>query len=138
MSNNTSIILFDGICNLCNSSINFVIRHDKKNQFRFATLQSETGKKLLQKFNINTITTDSFILIENNKAYTKSTAALRTSKKLDKLYPLFYSFIIIPAFIRNFAYDLIARNRYKWFGKKDQCMIPTDELRSKFLELQSN
>lgn len=134
MSNNTSIILFDGVCNLCNSSINFVIRHDKKNQFRFTTLQSKTGRELLQKYNIDNITTDSFVLVENNKAYTRSTAALRVCKKLNKLYPLFYSFIIIPSLIRNFVYDLIARNRYKWFGKRDQCMIPTDELRSKFLE----
>ena len=129
-----NIVLFDGICNFCDSSINRIIRHDKKNRFRFAPLQSETGKKLAKQYFIDTEKTDSIILIENNKAYTKSTAILRISKHLNTLYPLMYGFMIIPAFIRNFIYDFIARNRYRWFGKKDSCMIPTAEVRSKFIE----
>lgn len=131
---NSAIILFDGVCNLCNSSVNFVIKHDKNNYFRFAALQSETGKQLLNRFNIGSSFTDSFVLIENNKAYTRSTAALRVAKHLNKLYPILYTFIIIPPFLRDSIYDYIARNRYKWFGKKEQCLIPTDELKSKFLK----
>ena len=130
---NTAIILFDGICNFCNSSVNFVIRHDKKNHFKFAALQSEAGKNLLEKYTIDVSKTDSIILIENNTVYIKSTAALRISKHLNKLYPLMYILIIIPAFIRNNVYDYVARNRYKWFGKKDSCMIPGKEIKEKFI-----
>ncbi len=133
-NNYTAIILFDGICNLCNSSISFIIKHDKKNYFRFASLQSEKGKELIKKYTIDSSKTDSLVLIENNYTYIKSTAALRITKHLNKLYPLFYGFIFIPPFIRNFIYDIIARNRYKWFGKRDICIIPADELKSKFLE----
>jgi predicted DCC family thiol-disulfide oxidoreductase YuxK len=129
----TSIILFDGVCNFCNSSINFVIRHDKKNHFRFATLQSETGKELLKKHHVDPSTTDSIVLIENESAYVKSTAALRITKHLNGAYPLAYTLLIIPAFIRNIVYDFIARNRYKWFGKKEVCMVPSEEVKSKFI-----
>jgi len=131
--NEKAIILFDGVCNFCNSSINFVIKHDKKNHFLFAPLQSETAKKLLEKFNIDSSKTDSFILIDNNKLYLKSTAALRVTKHLNKLYPLLYALMITPPFIRNGVYDLIARNRYKWFGKKETCMIPSAENKEKFI-----
>lgn len=131
--NEKAIILFDGVCNFCNSSINFVIKHDKKNHFLFAPLQSETAKKLLEKFNIDSSKTDSFILIENNKAYLKSTAALRVTKHLNKLYPLLYALMITPPFIRNGVYGLIARNRYKWFGKKETCMIPSAGNKKKFI-----
>ena len=128
-----SIILFDGVCNLCNSSVNFVIKRDKKDQFRFGALQEEPGKSLLEKYHIDPKKTDSIVLIENERAYIKSTAALRVSRKLGGLYPLAYGFIIIPEFIRNWVYDIVARNRYKWYGKKDSCMIPTPELKQKFL-----
>jgi predicted DCC family thiol-disulfide oxidoreductase YuxK len=130
---NKSIVLFDGVCNFCDSSINRIIRHDKKDKFLFAPLQSEIGKKLAEQYSINTEKIDSIILIENNNAYTKSSAILRISRHLNRLYPLMFGFMIIPAFIRNAVYDLIARNRYKWFGKKDTCMIPTAEVRSKFI-----
>jgi predicted DCC family thiol-disulfide oxidoreductase YuxK len=133
-NSDTAIIIFDGVCNLCNSSINFIIKHDKKNYFRFASLQSEKGKELLKKYSIDSSKTDSIILIENNTVYIRSTAALRITKHLNKIYPILYGFLIIPVPIRNFVYDTIARNRYKWFGKKETCMIPTDELRSRFLE----
>ncbi|MEZ4857691.1 MAG: thiol-disulfide oxidoreductase DCC family protein [Flavobacteriaceae bacterium] len=131
--NHYKIILFDGVCNLCNSAVNFVIRHDSKNKFKFAALQSEIGQQLISKYNIDTSQTDSIILIDNNKAYIKSTAALRIAKYLDKGYPLLFGFTILPTFLRNWVYDYIAKNRYKWYGKKDSCMIPTQELKNKFL-----
>lgn len=127
------IILFDGVCNLCNSSVTFIIKRDKNDVFRFAALQETTGMSLLKKHHIDTAKTDSIILIEQNKAYTKSTAALRIAKNLSGAYPLLYAFIIVPRPIRNWVYDYIARNRYSWYGKKESCMIPTPELRSKFL-----
>lgn len=130
---NHSIILFDGVCNLCNSSINFVIKRDKKDRFRFGALQEEPGLSLLKEYGINTLDTDSIILIENNKAYTKSTAALKVAKSLSGGWPLLYVFMIVPRFIRNWVYNYVAKNRYKWYGKKDSCMIPTPELRGKFL-----
>jgi len=130
---NHSIILFDGVCNLCNSSINFVIKRDKNDVFKFGALQEEPGISLLKKYGINTLDTDSIILIENGKAYIKSTAALKVAKKLSAAWPLLYGFIIIPTFIRNWVYNYVAKNRYKWYGKKDSCMIPTPALREKFL-----
>jgi predicted DCC family thiol-disulfide oxidoreductase YuxK len=132
-NNNTAIILFDGVCNFCNSSVNFIIVHDKKNYFKFTPLQSDLGIKLLEKYNFDNSKTDSVILIENDNIYTKSTAALKISKHLNRLYSLLYILIIIPTFIRNFVYDIIAKNRYKWFGKKDSCMMPSAEIKSKFL-----
>lgn len=132
-SENKKIILFDGVCNLCNNSVTFIIKRDKKDIFRYAALQSEIGKELTKKFSIDASKTDSIILIDGKKAYVKSSAALRIARHLNGGYPLLYGFLILPAFIRNFFYDIIARNRYKWFGKKDSCMIPTPELKSKFL-----
>jgi len=133
MGKEYKIILFDGVCNLCNSSVNFVIKRDKKDVFRFAALQEPAGLELIEKYGIDTSKTDSIILIEDGKVYYKSTAALRITKHLGKAYPLLYGFMIIPNFIRNWVYDYVARNRYKWYGKKESCMIPTPELRSKFL-----
>jgi predicted DCC family thiol-disulfide oxidoreductase YuxK len=127
------IVLFDGVCNLCNGAVQFIIRHDKKNIFMFASLQSEVGRKILEQYNFPLDELNSFILIENNKAYTRSTGALRVAKKLNGLWPLLYGFIIIPKFIRDSIYNWVAGNRYKWFGKKDACMIPTPELKARFL-----
>lgn len=131
--NNHKVILFDGVCNLCNNSVNFLIKRDKKDRFRFATLQSDVGQEMVKKFEIDPSKTDSIVLIEKDKYFIKSTAVLKITKYLPGAYPLFYGFIIIPVFIRNWAYDYIARNRYKWFGKKENCMIPTPELQKKFL-----
>ncbi|RMB60514.1 thiol-disulfide oxidoreductase DCC family protein [Dokdonia sinensis] len=128
------IILFDGVCNLCNSSITFVIKKDRKDLFRYAPLQSEAGQFLTQKHKIDPTETDSIILVEGERASIKSTAALRVARHLKGAYPLLFGFMIIPNFIRNWVYDYVAKNRYKWFGKKDACMIPTPELRSKFLD----
>ena len=132
-SENNPVILFDGVCNYCNRWVNFYIRHDKKNKLRFAPLQSEKAKELLKKYNINAADLNSVVLIENNKAYVKSSAGLRPFKYLNGLYPVFYSWLIVPAFIRNFFYNIIAGNRYKWWGKKESCMVPTEEVKSKFI-----
>jgi predicted DCC family thiol-disulfide oxidoreductase YuxK len=127
------VILFDGVCNLCNSAVQFIIKHDKKNIFRFASLQSETGQKLLDEYNLPLNELNSFILIESNKAYSRSTGALRVATKLNGILSWLYVFIIIPKMFRDSIYDLVARNRYKWFGKKEECMIPTPELKARFL-----
>ena len=131
--NNHKIILFDGVCNLCNSSVNFIIDRDKKNIFKFAALQSESGQKLLDKFGLNQNDFDSVVLVDENKFYSKSTAALRIVKEFPSLWKALYVFIVIPVPIRNFFYDLIAKNRYRWFGKKDSCRMPSPELKNKFI-----
>ncbi|GGK28333.1 thiol-disulfide oxidoreductase [Yeosuana aromativorans] len=128
------LILFDGVCNLCNSSVQYVIKHDKKNVFMFAALQSEFGKQFIKDHHIDTKKTDSILLYtsEDGISY-KSTAALKIAYYLGFPNSLMSAFLIVPAFIRNWVYDYIAKNRYKWFGKKEQCMIPTPDLKSKFL-----
>ena len=128
-----SIILFDGVCNLCNGAVNFVIKRDPGNVFKFTPLQEKQGALLLKTHAIDIQKLDSIVLIENEKVYIKSSAALRITKKLSDLWPLFFVLLIIPSFIRDGVYDFIAKNRYKWFGKKEQCMIPTPGLREKFL-----
>ncbi|MEH6763013.1 MAG: thiol-disulfide oxidoreductase DCC family protein [Aequorivita antarctica] len=133
MNEKHKIILFDGVCNLCNGAVTYIIKHDKKNVFKFAALQSEIGKQLVAKFNIDTKKVDSIILIDDEKHYEKSSAALHITKNLSGAYPLLFGFMIVPKFFRNAVYDYIARNRYKWFGKKESCMIPTKELKAKFL-----
>lgn len=133
MSSDYKIILFDGICNLCSGAVDFFIRHDKKNIFRFAALQSDAGIKLQQKLGIDPELIESFILIEGSKYYKKSTAALRLTRYIGFPYILFYPLLLIPPFIRNFVYDIIAKYRYTWFGKKNTCRIPTPEEQSKFL-----
>ena len=128
------IILFDGVCNLCNSSVQFVIKTDKRDKFRFASLQSETGRQLIQERGIEPSKTDSIVLIEPGIAYyTESEAALRIGLNLGGLWKLLAVFHWIPAALRNPIYRWVARNRYKWFGKRDECMVPSPELTSKFL-----
>lgn len=127
------IILFDGICNFCSSSVNFVIDHDKHDRFRFAALQSDEGIKLQQKFNIDHENIESIILIDANRYYKKSSAALNIARFIGFPYNIIYPLIIVPPFIRNIFYNIIAKYRYKWFGKKDACRIPTPEERTKFL-----
>lgn len=131
--NNNPIILFDGVCNFCNGIVNFIIRQDKKNLFRFAALQSESGKKLLEQYGIDWKNNDSFVVIQNGKAYEKSTAALKVSNQLPWYWKWSQLFWILPKFIRDALYNIIAKNRYKWFGKKEECMIPTPELKERFL-----
>jgi predicted DCC family thiol-disulfide oxidoreductase YuxK len=128
------IILFDGVCNLCNSSVQFILRRDKAGRFLFASLQSRVGQQYLQKFGLPADELHSFILIENGKAYSRSSAALRVLRQLGGGWKLFYVFRILPAFIRDGVYNLIARHRYQWFGKRESCWLPTPELKSRFLD----
>jgi predicted DCC family thiol-disulfide oxidoreductase YuxK len=130
------IILFDGVCNLCNNAVDFIIKRDKKNRFKFSSLQDNSSLKLLNEFNLQEGYLDSIILISGDKIFYKSRAALEISKKLSGIWPLFYSLILIPAFIRDPVYEWIARNRYKWFGKKSTCRLPKEEEKSKFLSIQ--
>lgn len=133
MSSQYKIILFDGICNLCNGAVSFFITRDKKNIFRFASLQSDIGIELQKKFGLNPNSLESFILIEGNKYYCKSTAALRLTLYIGFPYYLLFPLIIIPPFIRNIVYDIISRYRYRWFGKRTSCRIPTADEQVKFL-----
>ncbi len=128
-----AVILFDGVCNLCNSAVQFVIKHDKKNYFKFASLQSEAGQQLLGKYQLKEAKLNSFVFIENGAAYTRSTAALKVSKHLNGAVKLLYGFIIVPAFIRDAVYTFISNNRYSWFGQRKECMIPTPALKEKFI-----
>lgn len=128
------IILFDGVCNLCDSSIQFIIKHDKKDIFRFVALQSEIGLEIINHIGIDTSKIDSILLYEPGKAYYyKAQAALKIAKELGGIYTAISWFSILPNFLTNTIYDYIARNRYKWYGKKEACMIPTPELKAKFL-----
>ncbi len=129
------IILFDGVCNLCNNAVTFIIEHDKKDVFRFASLQSEIGKKLVEERGMDPEELDSIILIDPGVAYyQKSTAALEISRELSGGYSLLKNFSFIPEGLRDGLYNFVANNRYKWYGKKESCMIPTPELKSKFLD----
>jgi len=128
-----SIILFDGVCNFCNYWVNFIIDRDVRNNFKFAALQSEKGNELLEKFNLPKNDFDSFILISKDKVYKKSAAALTIAKQLQGWIKIFSIFKILPVFITDLIYDLIAKNRYKIFGKRKACRIPTAEEKAKFL-----
>jgi predicted DCC family thiol-disulfide oxidoreductase YuxK len=128
-----NVILFDGVCNFCNSSINFAIKRDKNNQLKFAAMQSTAGSQLLQQYSISEKNMQSFIFIQNGIVYNRSTAALKVCTHLNGGWPLLYGFIIVPKFIRDGVYNFIAKNRYKWFGKKNECMVPSPAIRAKFL-----
>ncbi|HTF02691.1 MAG TPA: DCC1-like thiol-disulfide oxidoreductase family protein [Bacteroidia bacterium] len=130
---NKGLVLFDGVCQFCNSSVNFMIRKDNTDYFRFLPLQSELGQKIIKQFNLDPENLQTVILLENKRIYTRSTAALRIAKKLKGGWKLFYGFVIIPAFIRDAVYNVVARNRYKWWGKRDSCMVPTPDVKKKFL-----
>ncbi|MBX2894503.1 MAG: thiol-disulfide oxidoreductase DCC family protein [Cyclobacteriaceae bacterium] len=128
------VILFDGVCNLCNSSVLFIIRRDPTARFRFASLQSNFGQAKMQQFELNNSQLNSILLMENNRIFEKSTAALKIARHLTGVWPLLYALIIIPPFVRNWVYDWIAKNRYRWFGRQNACMIPTASLKSRFVE----
>lgn len=128
-----AIILFDGVCNFCSGSVKFIIKRDPAAYFKFASLQSDIGEQLTEEYNVNK-EVDSIVLIENHRYYTESTAALRIAKRLKGGWRLFYVLKIIPKFLRDKPYKFVAKNRYKWFGKKDACMIPTPDIRKRFLE----
>lgn len=133
MTSERSIVLFDGVCNLCNNTVDRIIRNDKHDRFLFCALQSEKGKNLLAQFHIDPSQTDSIVLIEGRTAYIRSDAALHISKKMSGLYPLLQAGYILPKFIRDGLYNWIAKNRYRWFGKKETCRIPTAKEQEKFI-----
>lgn len=135
MKNTTepSTLLFDGVCNLCNGFVQFVILRDKKGAFRFAPLQSDFGRKKMQEFGLDPEKLDTVIMVEDGQYYTHSDVPLRVVKKLPGLWPVLYVFVLIPKFIRDPIYNWIARNRYRWFGKKEQCMLPRPEWKDRFL-----
>ncbi|MEK4230136.1 thiol-disulfide oxidoreductase DCC family protein [Solibacillus sp. FSL H8-0538] len=126
------IILFDGECNFCNASVQFIIKRDAPGYFRFASLQSDIGRQLVLQYGISP-SIDSLILIEQEHAYIRSTAALKIARRLQGVWRCCYVAIIIPLAIRDVTYNIFARNRYRWFGKKESCMIPSSEQRSRFL-----
>lgn len=127
------LILFDGVCNLCNASVQFIIKRDVENKFLFASLQSETGQNILKHFGLDTTEFKTLILLQNKEIYTKSTAALGILKQLNGFWKFLYIFILIPTPIRDFFYTFVANNRYRFFGKQKYCMMPSSELKAKFL-----
>jgi predicted DCC family thiol-disulfide oxidoreductase YuxK len=131
--NNNPVILFDGVCNLCSGSVQFILKRDKEKKFLFASLQSIYGQNLLKQLNLPTDTFNSFILFENGKVFTRSTAALKMFSQL-KSWGWVKIFWIVPKFIRDAVYNLIAKNRYRWFGKKEECWVPTPDLKARFLD----
>ena len=131
--NKHCVVLFDGVCNFCNSSVNFIMDRDKNDRFRFVALQSDAGIELQKQYGLDPAELSSFILIEDGRYFTKTTAALRVGKNLGFPWNLFYPLIILPPFLRNISYNIIARYRYRWFGKKDACRLPTAEEKARFL-----
>lgn len=129
-----AIILFDGVCNFCNASVNFVIRRDKHDRFRFAPLQSAVGQALQEQYRLDPAALDTFILVENGRAYGKSTAALKVARRLSFPVNMAYGLMIVPRFLRDAAYRLVAKNRYKWFGRQETCMVPDERVRQKFMQ----
>ena len=127
-----AIVLFDGECNFCDASVQFILKRDPKGVFKFASLQSEVGQQLLKEYDVPN-NMDSIVLIDSDGYYTKSTAALKIARQLTDFWKYVYIFIIVPKFVRDIVYNIIAKNRYKWFGKKEACMLPTAEQRDRFL-----
>ena len=129
------VVLFDGVCNVCNSTVNFIIDRDPKGRFRFASLQSPEGRALAEPHGIasGAEMPTTMALIEGNRAYTDSTAALRIARLLRAPWPLFYVAIIVPRALRDVAYRFFAARRYKWFGRSESCRVPTPEIRGRFL-----
>lgn len=127
------IVLFDGVCNLCNGAVRFIIGADKREKFRFASLQSESGQSLLRKHGLPTDSFDSFVLIKGDQCFVKSSAVLNCSKELGGIFRLFYVFIVLPKPLRDFVYDLVAKSRYQLFGRNESCLVPTPALRQRFL-----
>ena len=128
-----AIVLFDGVCNFCNGSVNFIIARDKAGYFKFSPLQSEIGKELTAKHGIDKTDTDSVVVIEDERAYTHSTGALRIARKLNGIWSWIYALRIVPLPIRDFFYRTFAKYRYRLFGRRDECMMPTPEIRERFL-----
>jgi predicted DCC family thiol-disulfide oxidoreductase YuxK len=132
-----SVILFDGVCNLCNGFVQFVIERDRGGRFQFGPLQSDAARRLIRAAGAADPLPDSIVLIENGRAWTRSSAALRIARGLSFPWSLAYALIVVPRPLRDWVYEIVARNRYRWFGKRDVCMVPTPALRSRFLDVQS-
>jgi predicted DCC family thiol-disulfide oxidoreductase YuxK len=130
---NQPVLLFDGVCNLCNQSVQFVINRDKAGLFQFAALQSDAGKALLQRHQLPVEQLDTVVLVMGNKAYTRSDAALQVLRQLGLPWSLAAAFSILPKGFRDYVYDYIAKNRYRWFGRQESCMMPTADLKRRFL-----
>lgn len=130
---NENIVLFDGVCNLCDRSVQFIIRHDPTGRFRFASLQSDAGQTLLREYGIADSPPESIVLVEGDRLFTHSTAALRIARHLRFPWSLAAVFLLVPPPIRNSVYRMIARNRYRWFGKKEACLLPSPDIRARFL-----
>ena len=127
------VILFDGVCNLCNGSVNFVIDRDPEGIFRFGSLQSNQAAPLLARYGLEDSALDSIVLIEDGRVYRKSDAVLRIARRLPGAWPLLYGAMAVPRVLRDAVYDWVARNRYRWFGRSDTCRVPTPELKARFL-----
>lgn len=132
--NDSPVLLFDGVCNLCNGFVRFIIKRDVKEKFRFASLQSDAGKALLETFNLSQEKMESLVLVYENECFQKSTAVLKICKEFGGPWRIFYGFIILPKSIRDFFYSLVAKTRYKVFGKLNTCMLPTPDIKKRFLE----
>ncbi len=131
---NHAIVLFDGVCNFCNRSVNWIIRRDRRGYFRFAALQSDVGADIQRQYGLDPDVLDTLVLIERGRAYTKSTAGLRIVRLMRRSpWAALYALIAVPRPVRDFAYDWFARRRYRWFGKRDECIVPSPEVRERFL-----
>ncbi len=129
----TPVILFDGVCNLCNGSVIFIIKRDAQSKLKFASLQSAFGTEQMQRFHLPVSSLNSVLLVKDGRLFQKSNAALEIATMMNGLWPMLYVFKIVPRFIRDFIYDWVARNRYRWFGKKEECMIPTPDMKARFI-----
>ncbi|MCU0352624.1 MAG: thiol-disulfide oxidoreductase DCC family protein [Cytophagales bacterium] len=127
------ILLFDGECNLCNGAVQFVLTHEQDNRIRFASLQSATGQQLLERFGLPTRTYESFVLVDGDRYFTESTAALRVTRYLKGGWKWLHAFIVVPKPVRDWVYRIVARNRYRWFGRQESCWLPTPEFSGRFL-----
>ena len=129
----SAVVLFDGVCNFCNGTVNFILEHDPEGYFRFAALQSEAARPLLAEARLASDFLDNIVLVEDGACYVRSTAALRIVRRLSWPWPLLYAAVVIPRPLRDFVYDWVARNRYRWFGKSDVCRLPPPSVRERFL-----
>lgn len=130
----SSVVLFDGVCHFCIASVRFILARDKKRRFRFASLDSHAASGLLKPFDLSVDDPDTIVLIEGDDCHTKSSAALRIAWRLSGPWPLFSVFLIVPKPLRDYCYDAFARRRYRWFGRRESCFVPTDDIRGRFME----
>ncbi|HEY2733492.1 MAG TPA: thiol-disulfide oxidoreductase DCC family protein [Polyangiales bacterium] len=133
MDTSGPVLLFDGVCNVCNGAVQFIIAHDRRAQFRFASLQSDAGKALLREHGLGELPVSTMVLIDRGRVYLRSDGILRSAQRLGGVFALFVPLLLIPRVLRDAAYRMFARNRYRWFGKTDQCLVPTPEIRARFL-----